>query len=175
MKHTRFLFSSLGVLMGCSILAISLTAGNVVQSSTGNFEATHKQFYLSHTLLPNHVAYPALMAIDRIKLEAVEPSERVYMQVEYARRRFEYAQELVNQNELALALTTTTKAEKYLINAAHQALKLENGRNQQLFVYHTLVYYNAELEALKHSFPDSDRTIIDHLQQEMLVLQEQLK
>jgi len=176
MQHLRLVTSSAGLLLGCAILGVSLSAGNtMVQSAGTSFETSKKQFYLNEAVLPDHVVYPVLMAVDRVKLEMETPEERVYKQVEYAQRRFESTQGLLEKDMTALALTTVTKGEKYLINAAHGALELENGDAQRRFVYRTLVYYNSDLEKLKGQFPDADRPLIDQLQREMLSLQHQLE
>jgi hypothetical protein len=176
MKHMRLLASSFGLVLGCAILGISLSAGNTMVQSAGTpYETSKKQFYVDDAVLPDHVAYPVLMAIDRAKLEMDSPEERVYTQVAYAQRRFEYAQALIDKNNKGLALSTITKAEKYLINAAHEALALEHGDNQLRFVSKSLLYYHDYLESVKQSFPDSDRTVIDHLQQEIGTLQLQLQ
>lgn len=167
MRHARFILSSVGLFFGFAILVVSLSAGNsqVLSSSPG--VSTNKEFYFGETILPDHVAYPALMAVDRIKLELDSDSERVYTEIEYARRRFEYAQELLNKDNVPLALTTLTKAEKYLIRAAHTALKLPNGQNQQRYALKSLRYYDQKLEDIKPSFTDADRAQIDQLQQEI--------
>lgn len=176
MQHVRLITSTVGLLLGCAILGVSLSAGNtMVQSAGTTFETSKKQFYINEALLPDHVAYPALMVVDRMKLEMDTPEERVYTQIEYARRRFEYAQALLEKGNTGLALTTVTKAEKYLINAAHDALKLEQGDAQRRFVYRTLVYYDADLQKLKPQFPDADRPMIEQLQRELMALQLQLE
>lgn len=176
MKHMRLLLSSMGLLLGCAILGISLSAGNTMAQSAGDtYESSKKQFYVNEAFLPDHIGYPVLMAVDRLKLEMDTPQERVYTQVEYAQRRFVYAEELVEKDNLPLALTTVTKAEKYLINAAHEALELEDGENQRRYVEKTLIYYQTYLEDFKTQLPDADRTIVDHLQQEMSALQLQLQ
>lgn len=176
MRHARFVLSSIGLLFGFSILAVSLSAGNSTVLSSTPSETSKKQFYVNQTVLPDHVAYPVLMAVDRVKLELNNDQERVYTQIDYAHRRFDYAQALMEKNNLSLALTTITKAEKYLIQAAHDALRLgEDGRHQQQYVYKTLVYYDARLEELKPIFPDGDRDIIDQLQQEIKALKLQLE
>lgn len=175
MRHARFFLSTLGLLVGFSILAVSLSAGNSTVLSSGPSSSTNKQFYVNQTMLPDHVAYPVLMAVDRVKLELSSDQERVYTQIEYAHRRFEYANALIEKDNTSLALTTLTKAEKYLIQAAHEALDLEDGRHQQQYAFRTLVYYDQQLENLKSNFSDSDRAVIDQLQQEIKTLKHQLE
>lgn len=175
MQHMRLLISSIGLLLGCAILGISLSAGNtMVQSAGDSFETSKKQVYVDETILPDHLAYPVLMVLDRAKLEMDSPEERVYTQVEYARRRFEATEGLLEKGNTSLALTTITKGEKYLINAAHGAIDLEHGDAQRRFVFKTLEYYDRDLERIKQLFPDADRPTIDHLQEEMDALLVQL-
>lgn len=175
MRHARFILSTVGLLFGFSVLAVSLTAGNSTVLSSTSDPSTKKEFYVNQTILPDHVAYPVLMAVDRAKLEMDSDSERVYTQIEYAHRRFEYAQALLEKENSSTALSTITKAEKYLIQAAHGALALENGVHQQQYVYRTLVYYDQRLEEFQPFFTDSERSVIDQLQQEIKVLKNQLE
>lgn len=174
MRHARFILSSLGLFLGFTILAVSLSAGNSQVLSSSSEVSTNKEFYLGQTILPDHVAYPVLMAVDRAKLEMASDSERVYTEIEYARRRFEYAQALLDKGDVPLALTTLTKAEKYLIQAAHTAFELPNGDNQRLYALKSLYYYDQKLEEVKPAFTDADRAQIDQLQQEIQALQLQL-
>lgn len=175
MRHARFILSTVGLLFGFSVLAVSLSAGNSTVLSSTDSPATNKQFYFNQTILPDHVAYPVLMAVDRVKLELNTDQERVYTEIEYAHRRFEYAQALLDKDNQEVALTTITKAEKYLMQAAHHALELEDSRHQQQYAYKTLVYYDQRLEDLKPFFTDSDRAVIDQLQQEIKALKLQLE
>ena len=74
MKHARLVLSSLALICGLSILGLSLTSAvTSVQSATGSFEASNRRFYVNEEILPDHIAYPALMALDRAKLEAASP------------------------------------------------------------------------------------------------------
>lgn len=175
MRHARFLLSTVGLLFGFSVLAVSLSAGNSIALSSAPSETSKKQFYVNQTILPDHVAYPVLMAVDRVKLELDTDQERIYTQVEYAHRRFEYAHALMEKENFSLALTTITKAEKYLIQAAHDALRLENGHPQQQYVVKNLAFYDQRLEEIKHFFTDSDRVVIDELQLEIQALKHQLE
>lgn len=170
MRHARFILSSAGLIFGFLVLGVSLSAGNTKVLSSSSPESSRKQLYVNQVILPDHVAYPVLMAVDRVKLELDSPQERVYSEVEYANRRFEYAQALIDKGDLSLAVTTITKAEKYLIQAAQHALQLEDSRSQRVYVLKTLVYYDSRLEELKPAFTNQDRAIIDQLQQELKAL-----
>jgi len=176
MRVARFILSSLALLVGGGILFVSLAAGNSqVFSSTGDQPTSNKQFYLSQNILPDHVAYPALMAVDRVKLETAGSSERIYLQVDYAQHRFDAAHSLLEQNNAALALTTLTKSQKYLLHAGIEALQPEVSQSLKMYVLKSLNYYQKAIAGVRSSFNDSEREVIDRLLEEIKMQRDQLQ
>jgi hypothetical protein len=163
MHYARLLLSSLALVLGVLILAISFSTANSGLASSGTVETSNKQFYMGETVLPDHVAYPVLMAMDRVKLELDTPSERIYTQVEYSQRRFEYTQALLEKDNLPLAISTLTKSQKYLFQAAEETLVSDAASTMAPYVIKALNYYRDQLEHLKPSFSDADRPTIDQL------------
>lgn len=175
MRLARFILSSGALFAAAGILFTSLSAGNSrLVAQAHMFEASQKQFYLSQKILPDHVAYPVLMAFDRAKLETSSPSQHIYLQVEYAQRRFTYAQELLSRQHTNLALTTLTKAQKYLLQAAQEAQQPDVTPEVKAFVLKNLTYYDQEIEALKPQFTSDDQSVVGHHEQELQFLQDQL-
>lgn len=176
MRSLHFVFSSGALVLATAILFVSLSAGNSrALAYEGGMESSQKQFYLSQTILPDHVAYPILMAFDRAKLETASPQDQVYLQVEYANRRFEYAAELIHRENLPLALTTLTKAQKYLLEASRTVVAQETPLETQEFVYEELLKYQNTIAQLQPHFTGADQEVVVHHSQEVSVLQEQLK
>lgn len=175
MRVARFVFSSCALLAGSGILFVSLAAGNSQVFSSTDIPTSNKQFYLSQNILPDHVAYPVLMAVDRLKLETAGSSERIYLQVDYAQRRFESTKELVDRHNSSLALTTLTKSQKYLLNAAIEALEPEVSHSLKVYVVKSLNYYEKAIGELRASFTDSEREVIDQLLEEIRLLRDQLQ
>ncbi len=163
MLYARFILSSLALVLGVLILAISFSTANSALSSDGQSTTSAKQFYMGQTILPDHVAYPALMAMDRIRLELDTPQERVFTQIEYAHRRFEYSQALREKNNQTLALSTLSKSQKYLVHAAQDALAPQTPDSVKQYVLKTLAYYADQLVRIKPEFGDAERPTIDDL------------
>lgn len=138
---------------------------------------TSKRLYLGK-VLPDHTLYPVLMALDRLQLETSSPTERIYLQLDYANRRLYYTQELLASNDTekqAIALTTLTKAEKYLIQAVKELESLEEvDESLEQHVTKTLEFHYKELDKLIHRFPDYQRSPLDQLREEERNLLESL-
>jgi hypothetical protein len=166
MNNTRLLLSSCALFLSFGILALSLTTASAAQSSTGSFEASHRQFYWGDDVLPDHVVYPVLMLIDKAKLESASPTERIYTQVEYGNRRFEYTHALIEKENPELALTTATKGYKYLIHAGQEALDSDASPSLKQHVIKAIEYQDKQLAELRNSFSDADRAVLDQLQAE---------
>jgi hypothetical protein len=173
----RFIISLAALTSAVGILFISLSTAsiNTVQSASGSFERTRKQFYVSSTILPDHVAYPVLMGIDRVRLESATPVEQVYMKTAYANRRLEYAETLLDKGANELAVTTLSKAEKYLLSAGNQALQADMPENVVRHVVSTIEFHKAKIDALETKFSDRDRAVLDGLNEDCRVMAMQLQ
>ncbi len=156
---TRFFLSLIALVFASGILFISL--GNATTAfSTGGTSFSEKTLYFDE-ILPDHVLYPALMIVDRVQLETAPPNERIFMQVEYAHRRLEYAEQLLETNKQDLAVTTITKAEKYLYNAAQESQHLESPESVTQRLIKAIEYHSKRIKELSPQFTDSNRSIID--------------
>jgi len=176
MRYARFIFSSLALLTGGAILFVSLAAGNsTVLSSTGDYhETSRKQFYLGQ-ILPDHVAYPVLMAIDRVKLDTAAPEDRIYLELDYAQHRFTAANALLDEHKSDLALTTFTKAQKYLLEACVEAQEDTIPQSIKLDTIKAVDFYNHSIEDIRSQFDDQQQSVLDHQTQELKVLRGQLE
>lgn len=174
MIYLRVTLSGLALIFGILILVISFTAANSALSVNDPIENSRKQFYMGERVLPDHVAYPALMAMDRVKLELAPTPEQILIKADYAQRRFEYALALLEKDKPSLALTTLTKSHKYLIHAAEGSIKQNSSDAVKLYLYRSLVYYQAQMDQLKPQFVDSDRPVIDGLLEQSTFISQQL-
>jgi flagellin-specific chaperone FliS len=173
----RFVLSFVALVSAVSILFVSLSSASLhsVQSASGSFQQTRKQFYVSSKILPDHVAYPILMGIDRVRLESTTPVEQVYMKTAYANRRLESAKSLLEKGENELAVSTLTKAQKYLLSAGNQVLDLEMSTSVTRHVLETIEFHIAETQQLAGQLSDRDRAVIDGLNEECGVMTSQLQ
>jgi hypothetical protein len=175
MSKIRIVLSLSALVFGLGILGLSLTTATAAESATTSMQASSRQLYWDGQVLPDHVAYPVLMALDRAKLEAASPSERIFIQVEFANRRLEYSQELLDKENTSLAITTLTKAYKYLIRAAQETLDGNMPSSVAEHVIKALEYHNKQLGIIKTQVPDSDRAVLDQLMVEGDVLLKRLQ
>lgn len=145
---------------GFAIMAISLRAANPVWSSEGG--ATQLRFYVDDEILPDHILYSGLMAVDKVRLELItDPRERMYTEIEFANRRLKYSQALITKNNPSLALTTATKAEKYLIHALQGAVDHTNmSVEDREYVIRAVAYHQLVLEDLITKMPGLNATVL---------------
>lgn len=119
------------ILFGMLILLASLVATN--RSLVGyqhSFSAG--RMYFDKPLLPDHPFYPALMVRDRAVLWIADEERALFLRVRYAEERRLRAEQLMQQGQVGLAVTTFSKSQKYLLQAARQSLELTQfpGRTQ---------------------------------------------
>jgi hypothetical protein len=126
-RYVTYLFRGLlsggALAFGISVVWISLLFSVPAHSQEIN-RASLKQFYWDSEILPDHILYPVLMVADRVQLSLAEPEDKVYLQVLFAYQRLESSRQLLEKGEEALALSTLTKSQKYLLGAAHGVLEL---------------------------------------------------
>lgn len=162
----RLLFSFLGLMLGLGVLGLSLMSGKsgALASPSG---MSAKEIYLGE-ILPDHIAYPFIVALDRFYLETTTPTERIHFEIKYSHRRLEYARALLEKGEgyQDLALSTLTKSQKYLLKAALEGEQIELSDSTQDLLIRALIYNIKEVEDLTHQFPDFQRSVLDGLREE---------
>jgi hypothetical protein len=173
MHRARFSLSIASLLIGASIVFVSLTAVSPVISSETS--ASHRKFYVDDPNMPDHVAYPLIMVADRVALEVATPEERIELQLEYGLRRMEYARQMLEKGDSSLAITTLTKSQKYVIQAAQEALTTDASRELKEKVLKVLIRYCEETTAIADQFSDADRVAVNHLIDECEALQLRLR
>jgi hypothetical protein len=168
----RLLLSSIAFVFGSGILLVSLFMSASQVSSSGQNTNEDHNLYFNRTLLPDHVFYPALMVVDRIQLETASDYERVFKDIEYAHRRLEYAEELLVLGKQDLALTTLTKAEKYLANAVLDAKAIQAPPSVMERIAKAIEYHDKRIKELSPQFTsDADRAVLDkHLSENEAIL-----
>jgi hypothetical protein len=175
MKIVRLICTTGALVAALGVLVISLSTVSSVQSSSGSTGFASKEFYLEGDVLPDHMAYMIVMTIDRIRLESSTPTDRVYLKTEYANRRLKYAQLLIEKDDFDLAVTTLTKAQKYLLSAGSDVVQLEMPVVINKHVLATTHYHLTQLDEFSDQLSDQQRAVIDGLDEEYDVLIEQLE
>jgi hypothetical protein len=171
----KFLFSLLAIFVATGILTMSLLSSAAAYTNTPQVKWNERQLYFSDQILPDHVLYPALMAADKVKLETSSDLEKVYLKTTYANLRLEATQELLDKGNQDLALTTLTKAEKYLLEAASDALCDEIPDHTREHVLKTMLYHHLLTQKLKTQFDENQWPVIDQLNEECKIFHTQLR
>lgn len=156
----RILFSLLGFAFGSSVLVISLFSATQVSSNEGQ-DASEGKLYFSRQILPDHSFYKVLMAVDRLQLETASAKEQIYMRVEYAHRRLEYAQALLDKGNEELAMTTLLKSQNYLNQAAQAAMQDAVSSTTKERIAKAIRYHSQQLRQLAPRLTDAHRAQLD--------------
>lgn len=164
----------LGWILAGVILIVSLLSA-AKQGADRGLTASGLTWYWGSEILPDHLLYPSLMLVDRVALmNSKTPQNRVYMQVNYAYRRAQAAAALVQKKKPELALTTMSKAQKYLNQAASEALVADLPVVDKRMVIKAIEYHNEQLKMLLPSFTTYDQGVLNQLRDESLILEEKL-
>lgn len=160
-------FLSLGALgFASTVLGVSLFSTHMASAGfTGN---VRQELSFDEDIIPGHVLYPIVMTIDRVQLEIAPPSEKLFLEVEYADRRLAYAKLLLEQDRSDIALTTVTKAEKYLQQAARSAMVQDTAKPVKLYIIRAMQYHQKVIPTLASKFNDPQRAILDKISAENL-------
>ena len=180
---SKFLKYFLIILASLSSIFILLSSFNIAsQSQISDVDnLKNRKFYVQKEILPDHSLYPLLMLIDRFRLKMADRERRVYLSVAYAKRRLFYATRLVEKGEMALALTTFTKSQKYLNEALLEVkeLKTSNAYDSSIeqlvfFVLEAVEYQQAVLFDYIDDFCEADQAVLKNLDDETALLKSQL-
>ncbi len=172
-KKFRLISSLLLLIIAFSVLSLSLSTANKAFCSEEKTYASQKKFYLGEEVLPDHVAYPFLMVIDRLKLETAFEKEKPYIEVEYAFARLSKVKKLLQKDQIAIAHSTLTKSQKYLLKAAQDAQN-NTSINAKKHVYYSISKHSETTEALMDEFSNEQKNIIHHLLKELEIAEQKL-
>lgn len=171
---TRLFFSLLALIFAFGVLGISLMDAHSV-SSSGIRSASDRSLYFDKAMLPDHIMYPLFMAMDRVRLELAPRDERVFLEIEYANTRLLSGEELLDSKKESLAVSTFTKAEKYLSDATQDFQAQHGTDTMKRLLIKAINYHSKRLKALSAQMTDSDRSIIDQSLKQNTALLETLK
>lgn len=171
----RLILSILALVFASLIMGVSLinVTRNVAQANSHDFSI--KEVYFGEEILPDHVAYPALMMQDRINLESASPLEKIYLRTAYANRRLYYTKKLIDKEKFTLAHSTLTKANKYLLIAGEEAMGEEVPRSTQELVLKTIIYHQVKSAEYKQYFTDDQKVWIDRFLDQSETLEQKLQ
>ncbi len=161
MKHVQVIVSVAAILFGVSLVGISLVAASQVQSQ-GN-QASRREMYFKSEVLPDHALYPLLMAKDRVLLEIAQPKDRIHLRITYATQRMHYARRLIAKEKYSTALSTATKAQKYLLTAALEARQLGLEESCMEEITSSLRQQTDQLIQIQEYYSDDEQMVLQTL------------
>lgn len=123
---------------------------------------------------PDHPVYPLLMARDRVRLLLAPLERRVILKIEYANHRLALSKTLKDRSRYTLAITTITKAEKYLLSANEDLTHVSAPElaSQRALLMQTIDTHAREITAMKPAFSDEQKAILDRLLMETAIVYE---
>ncbi len=123
-------------------------------------------------ILPDHPLYVLGMVSDRLDLWLASPEERFMLKLEYADVRLATSQALVERGRPGMAITTLTKAEKYIISAAEEIQNLDESKKESARVklLNTIKVHRGVLSSMKPSFSGPQQATIDRFIEQILIL-----
>lgn len=182
MTRTRFLtfvFHASAIFLILLVLFVSFTRQALYAPTQAELQARAK-LPLSTRIAelkqwppsPDHPLYPLLMVRDRVRLVLAPPAQKPLIKLEYADARLKSAERLIARGRFSLAMSTITKAEKYVLSAAEDIVRLYPRANspQHGKLIETIRTHEKALFAMKSSFSDEQRAVIDQLLAELSIV-----
>ncbi len=141
-------------------------------ASRGEKSSADRLLYFDKAMLPDHVLYPLYMAADRVRLDVAPQDQRVVLEIEYANNRLLAGEELLDLKKEALAVSTFTKAEKYLDDAVQDFRKQHGPDSTKKLLIKAMSYHSKRLKVLTGQMTDPDRAVVDQsLERDTVLLQ----
>ena len=170
-KNYRW-FATLTLLFGLVVFGISLVsamAGGRMQVG-----ATERSLYFDRKILPDHVLYPVLVAVDRLELEFSTPEEKMVLRMDYATKRLEAAKALFYQDKNELALITLGKAHQYLLQANDDVWRMGDKGKYLTFIVELNKQFRQEYQDLKIFMNDSQQARAETMREELKAVGDRL-
>ena len=162
---TQSLSSTALCIFAALILATSLVSSNrSVNGAKERFSTL--EFYWGTQFLPDHPFYVVLMARDRAQLWLAGADQEPVLRLQYAEKRYQAARTLATKNKAELAISTLSKSQIYVLDAARQlqanGLTAEEATQLRCALDHSLY----RLELFQTQYPNLDTELLRSLRSE---------
>lgn len=170
-----------GIFLILFVLVVSITRQTLyaptakeLQARAGTSFSTRIQELRDWPPHPDHPLYLLRMVRDRLRLVFTPQESLVFLQLELASARRTSAAVMLARHRSSLALTTLTKSNKYLAAASMAAAKLSPQSSSAVrgAVAKEIRIQIQELERMKTSFSDEQKSVVDRLLSELTLLAE---
>lgn len=162
---TQSLSSTALCLFAALILAASLVSSNRAMSGTKQRLST-LEFYWGTQLLPDHPFYLVLMARDRATLWLASSEREPQLRLQFAEKRFQTARTLAQQQKNDLAISTLSKSQIYVLDAARQLEVKGMTAAQREALRSVLDHSLYRLELFNQQYPELDTSMLQSLREE---------
>lgn len=153
--------------LAVAIMAVSLASASRAESKDTSPIST-RRLYFNQEILPDHLLYPVAMVGDRARLVvATDVDERAQLQVLYAERRLDSAHKLIEKGESDLAITTLTKAQKYMLQAVAAVESHTVSSTTKSLVISAITDYLDRVAVCKSDHPEIASPDLDALTHEL--------
>lgn len=169
-----FALLAAGLVAFVSLWKLNLTVQGVEDhdySATVSAGERLKQLF-TPPILPDHPLYVFGMIADRLDLMLATPEQQFMLKLKYADTRLATAQALIARKRFNMALSSATKAEKYIFSAAEEIpiLPADKQKDAVSKLTNTIGVHEQVLTAMKPSFSDPQKATVDSLIEQILIL-----
>ncbi len=162
---TQSLSSTALCIFAALILATSLVSSNrAVNGAKERFSTL--EFYWGSQLLPDHPFYAVLMARDRAQLWLAGADKEPTLRFQYAEKRYQAARSLAIKNKPDLAISTLSKSQIYVLDAARQLQVNGLTAEERVQLRSALDHSLYRLELFQDQHPDLDTELLRSLRSE---------
>ena len=152
-------------LFAALILATSLVSSNRAASGAKQRFST-LEFYWGKQVLPDHPFYSVLMARDRAHLWLASKDYQPRLRLQYAEKRYQMARSLAAENKIDLAVSTLSKSQTYVLDAARQMEVDGLTAQEKTELIAALDHSLYRMQLLHQEYPAVDSIMLRSLQEE---------
>jgi hypothetical protein len=151
------------VVLFLGVVFFGLSLLSVASATKLQMHNQNRVIYFDRTVMPDHLFYPFVVAVDRLELELSGAEEKIVLRMDYAQKRLEAAKVLFSENKGELAFTTLMKAHHYLLQANENVLALKDKSRYLTFLVKLNENFVLEYENLRKYMDDSQRATLDRI------------
>lgn len=166
-------FAIITIFLGVLVFLISLLA--TMSIGRNEISAKNKVVYFDQKILPDHLLYPLLVAIDRLELKMADKEEAAGLEMDYAKKRMQAAKALFYQEKGELAFVTLGKAHQYLLNANTSINKMADNQSQIKKWREIQKQFKSDYNDLRIFMSDSQKARLEVMQGELIAVEGALK
>lgn len=178
----RFALYAVGILLIAIVLLISVTR-QTLYAPTAQDAAARASISVSERIEelkvwpphPDHPLYVLRVSIDQGRLAMTPIEQKPLLKLSLASDRLQSAYILLSHHRTSLSLTTVTKSTKYILSAAEDVLHIYPNTSTPLHgkVRTAVNTQIEELTAMKESYSDEQKSVVDQLLSQLFILRTQ--